>query len=446
MTIRTKLQLHSLSVVAAVVAAIVLFDDRASLQEVLLPAAGAAAAALVLSEILSRALARQVRELRDVSVALVQGDLSARPPLSATGEFGELATAVHRLSEHLVSRIMALRAEDALLGALIESLDEGVVAIDARGLVVRINPSARDILGVSRSLSFSPDHFPRVRELQGAIESAFRGIVTDPVEAIIGSRIVSLNARPLPMGGVVIALFDLTQIRRLETVRRDFVANVSHELRTPLTVIGGFAETLADDDPPEELRRQFASTIQAQARRMQRIVDDLLDLSRLESGTWQAKIAEVDVKWIAEEVVSTYRPSASARGVELVVDMRQATAPMQADPTALRQVISNLVDNAVRHTTAGRVVVSNESNEEGTWVRVSDTGQGIPADHLSRIFERFYRVDSGRARDTGGTGLGLAIVKHLVEAHSGRITAESQPGKGTTISAFFPGRRGSDPG
>jgi signal transduction histidine kinase len=438
MTIRTKLQLHSLGVVAAVVAAIVYFDQRVTLGEVFLPASAGALIALVLAEILSRSLTSRVRELRDVSVALVQGDLSARPPLSDSGEFGELASAVHRLSEHLVSRIMALRAEDALLGALIESLDEGVVAMDARGLVVRINPAAREILGVSRSLSFSPDHFPRNRELQGAIETAFAGRITDPVETNIGQRIVSLTARPLPMGGVVLALYDLTQIRRLETVRRDFVANVSHELRTPLTVIGGFAETLADDDPPAELRRKFASTIGSQAQRMQRIVDDLLDLSRLESGSWQARVADVDLRSVAAEVIGTYRPAAAEKNVELRAELPDGPVVISADPTAVRQVMSNLVDNAVRHTSSGSVTIVAQPDASGTWMRVVDTGTGIPREHLSRIFERFYRADAGRARQVGGTGLGLAIVKHLVEAHGGRVTADSEIGRGTIISAYFP--------
>ncbi len=440
MTIRTKLHLHSLGVVAAVIASIVLLDSRVSLADLFRPALIAASVALLLSELVARELAGRVRELRDVSVALVQGDLTARPPLSSSGEFGELATAVHRLSEHLVSRITALRAEDALLAALIESLDEGVVAMDPRGLVVRINSAARELLGISRDLPFPPEQFPRVPALQAAIDLAFRGTVSSPAEAPIGSRVISITARPLPVGGVVIALFDLTQIRRLETIRRDFVANASHELRTPLTVIGGFAETLADDDPEPELRRQFASTIKSQAARMQQIVDDLLDLSRLESGTWQPKISSVDLSVVAADIVATYAAAAKAKSVSLDVDLKEARPAISADPTAVRQVISNLVDNAVRHTTQGSVCILAISDSEGTWIRVRDTGQGIRAEHVSRVFERFYRVDSGRARQTGGTGLGLAIVKHLVETHGGHVLAESEVGKGTTISAFFPER------
>lgn len=440
MKIRTRLQLHSLGVVAAVVVAIVAMDPEVTLRELAVPVLVGGVVALALSEILARELSARARELRDVSIALVKGDLDARPPLSATGEFGELATAVHRLSEHLVSRIMALRAEDALLAALIESLDEGVVAIDGRGLVVRINAAAREILGVTRSLSFSPDHFPRVPELQSAIAAAFRGEIADPVEATVGTRTVSVTARPLHMGGVVLALFDLTPIRRLETVRRDFVANVSHELRTPITVIGGFAETLVDDDPPPELRRQFASTIRAQVQRMQRIVDDLLDLSRLETGSWQPRLAEIEIGAVAAEVLSTHEPSAREKGIMLSSDLDRAGRMMTADPTAIRQVLSNLVANAVRYTSSGGVTVIAESAPEGTWIRVRDTGQGIRPEHLSRVFERFYRVDPSRARHVGGTGLGLAIVKHLAEAHGGRVAAESEPGKGTTISALFPDR------
>jgi len=256
----------------------------------------------------------------------------------------------------------------------------------------------------------------------------------------MGDRTVSLTARPLSGGGAVLALFDLTRIRQLELVRRDFVANVSHELRTPLTVIGGFAETLADDDPPETTRRQFASTIRAHTQRMQRIVDDLLDLSRLESGRWLPDAAPVDVRSAANEVLASVKQVADEKGLTLEISVDDSATTIVADRTALRQILSNLVENAVRHTISGTVTVFAERDGTGVWVGVSDTGPGIGAEHLPRIFERFYRVDVGRSRDSGGTGLGLAIVKHLVEAHGGRVNATSELGKGTRIAALFPDR------
>jgi signal transduction histidine kinase len=223
-------------------------------------------------------------------------------------------------------------------------------------------------------------------------------------------------------------------------VRRDFVANVSHELRTPLTVVRGFAETLADDDLLPEEPRGFARTIRSNAQRMQQLVDDLLDLSRIESGGWVPAPETLDVSVVARDAIGPIRAMADAKGLTLQVDV--AAAPwVYADPTALHQVIANLVSNAVRHTTAGSVTVFTRRDGGGVIVGVRDTGIGIAAEHLPRIFERFYRVDPGRSRAEGGTGLGLAIVRHLVEAHGGRATAESVVGQGTTISALFPNDR-----
>jgi len=238
----------------------------------------------------------------------------------------------------------------------------------------------------------------------------------------------------------VLTLMDLTPVRRLEAVRRDFVANVSHELKTPLTVVGGFAETLATEELPPAQRQQFAAAIHANARRMQRIVDDLLDLSRIESGGWRPAPADVDVRAAAAEALATARDTAERKRVTVDVATAADARTVHADPTALHQVLSNLVENAVRHTSVGQVVVSTRREPGGVWLEVRDTGSGIAPDHLPRIFERFYRPDEGRARTDGGTGLGLAVVKHLVEAHGGDVRAESTLGVGTAISVFFPHR------
>jgi signal transduction histidine kinase len=303
-----------------------------------------------------------------------------------------------------------------------------------------VNGVARQLLRLRDGVPFPADHLPRDRTLREALQDALRGDATDPVELRIDDRILSLTARPLPAGGgAVLALLDLTPIRRLEAMRRDFVANVSHELKTPLTVVGGFAETLADDDLPPAQRRQFVATIRNNAARMQRIVDDLLDLSRIESGGWRPAPARVDVGVVAEEATAAARDVAAARSVEVRIACDDAPAVL-ADPTAVRQVLSNLVENAVRHTFAGAVTVfTRRAPEGGTWLGVRDTGIGIGPEHLPRIFERFYRADPGRSREAGGTGLGLAIVKHLAEAHGGEVRADSRLGVGTTIEVRFPG-------
>jgi two-component system, OmpR family, phosphate regulon sensor histidine kinase PhoR len=303
---------------------------------------------------------------------------------------------------------------------------------------VQVNERARSLLGLRDAVPFATSNLPRERGLREAIGTALSGRAVDAHEVQIGGRELALTARPLPAGGAVVALFDLTPVRRLETVRRDFVANASHELRTPLTVIGGFAETLLDDSLPNEQRRQFAETVLANAQRMQRIVDDLLDLSRIESGGWKPNPTRADVRALAEEAIATTKQRRRAENVDLRVEISPEATHVWADSTALRQVLTNLVDNAVRHTSEGSVTVFTRRTPFGVAVGVTDTGIGIPGEHLGRIFERFYRVDAGRSRSEGGTGLGLAIVKHLVEGHGGRVRAESTVGRGTTIWAELP--------
>ena len=406
--------------------------------DVLIAATLALALAFVLVWAFSRSVARPVVELRDVARALAAGDLRRRPSLAAPGEVGDLASAIHRLAEQLSSRLEALEAEEIRLAALTEALNEGVIAFDARQQVTQLNDRARHLLGLKDSVPFPSSNLPRERGLREAIGVALAGQAVDAHEIQIHGRALALTARPLPAGGAVVALFDLTPVRRLETVRRDFVANASHELRTPLTVIGGFAETLLDDSLPNEQRRQFAQTVLANTQRMQRIVDDLLDLSRIESGGWKPNPSRVDVRAVASEALADVQERRTNGQLQMGVEIARDATHVWADPTALRQILTNLIDNAIRHTNDGSVTVFARRTRDGIAIGVSDTGIGIPPEHLQRIFERFYRVDAGRSRSEGGTGLGLAIVKHLVEGHGGRVGAESTVGRGTRIWAELP--------
>jgi len=394
--------------------------------------------ALAIAFLFSRSVSRPVEELRDVARALADGDLARRPTLRAPGEVGELAVALRELAEQLSARLRALEADETLLLQLTESLNEGVIAVDTQQRVVRINETARRLLGVRDPLPFALDLLPREVALRDALLAAFAGDTTEEAEVVISGRTLNVTARPLAEGGAVLALFDLTRVRRLEAVRRDFVANVSHELRTPLTIVGGFAETLAGDDVPLDARHGFAERILSNTRRMQRIVDDLLDLSRIESGGWVPNPVAIPLATVTGDVLAAARDAAAAKGLALTTEIAEDAATVQADATALRQVLGNLVDNAIRHTAAGHVTLFSRRDERGVVVGVRDTGVGIAPEHLPRIFERFYRVDPGRSREQGGTGLGLAIVKHLVEAHGGRVRAESTVGVGTTIMARFP--------
>jgi two-component system, OmpR family, phosphate regulon sensor histidine kinase PhoR len=396
--------------------------------------------ALILAFFFARSISQPVVELRDVARAIAGGDLSRRPALSAPGEIGDLATALHRMAEQLANRVSSLQEDDALMIALIESLEEGVLALDDRGTVVRINERARVLLNVLTPVPIALEHLPREHAVRAAITDALAGEATAPHEMTLFDRTVTVSARPLATSGAVVTMLDLTMLRRLETIRRDFVANVSHELKTPLTVVSGYAETLLDDGIPPVQRRQFVETIRDNAMRMQRIVDELLDLSRIESGGWRPKIGLVDVAGVVSDVFTALQPSASARDLTFVSNI-PSDVRVSADHTAFRQVVTNLVENAVRYTREGLVTLQTRPGEGGVWVDVRDTGIGIAPEHLPRIFERFYRVDAGRSREQGGTGLGLAIVRHLMDAHGGRVEAASVVGRGTVISVYFPNAR-----
>jgi signal transduction histidine kinase len=412
--------------------------DRA-LGDVAFAGAIAAALALLLAAVFAKTVSRPVVELRDVARAIAGGDLTQRPSISAPGEIGDLASALYSMSEQLGARLRSLQDDEALVSAVVESLNEGVLAVSARRSVLRINTAARTMLTIHEPVPFSVDHIPRERALNSALDSALDGVPTAGETVEVSGRLIAVAARPLPDGGAVLALTDLTTTRRLEAMRRDFVANVSHELRTPLTVIGGFAETLTEPELGDEDRIRFASLIQSNTARMQRIVDELLDLSRIESGGWIPRPVNVDVAEVAAEAIASVAHVAEANDVITEAQIPPDARWIYADRTALRQIIGNLVENAIRHTARGTVTVFAQRDTDGyTWVGVRDSGVGIAPAHLPRIFERFYRADSARSRESGGTGLGLAVVKHLVEAHGGQVRAESILGRGTTVSASFP--------
>jgi len=410
---------------------------RGAQRDVLVSGLLALIGALALASLFARSVSQPVVELRDVARAIASGDLHRRPALSAPGEVGDLATALHRMAEQLAHRLDALEADDQLMTAVLESLEEGVIALDERGTVVRLNERARSLLGVRATPPFAREQLPRDPVLREAMNTALAGSSTSAAEVTIHERTVAVASRPLGTGGGVVTIFDLTTLRRLEQVRRDFVANVSHELKTPLTAVSGYAETLLDDGIPADQRRRFVQTIHDNATRMQRIVDDLLDLSRIESGGWRPNVAQVDVAGVVKDVFTAIQPVAAGKGLALVADVPPDASHVRADPTAFRQILTNLVENAVHYTREGSVTLRTRRTEGGVRVEVTDTGIGIAPEHLPRIFERFYRVDAGRSRADGGTGLGLAIVRHLVEAHGGQIDATSVVGRGTTVSVLL---------
>lgn len=244
---------------------------------------------------------------------------------------------------------------------------------------------------------------------------------------------------PGEIGELAESLMQLSdRLDALERARRDFIGNVSHELCSPLTIVNGFASTLVNYDPPPEARRQFARAILSNANRMQHIVDDMLDLSRIESGRWKPRIEMLDLSSLVHEALDSFRAAAAGVGIDLAAAMDEQASAVEADVIAVRQTISNLVENAMRHTSSGTITVATSRSAEGVWLQVIDMGEGMAPEHVPRVLERFYRADSDRSRGSGGSGLGLSIVKHMADAHGGRVEIRSERGKGTTIAVLFP--------
>jgi two-component system phosphate regulon sensor histidine kinase PhoR len=278
-----------------------------------------------------------------------------------------------------------------------------------------------------------PDVLSAVR---GASEA--HKVLTARAGSILPGHTFEVTAAPMPGGGAVAVLRDLTETERAEKTRRDFIANVSHELRTPLTSIQGYTETLLDTAPDHDPAREFLDIIRKSALRMSRLTEDLLTLARVESGEQRFDIQPVVPAELLQETVQSFREIARAQNVELRIEVG-AASPVGADPEAIHQVFSNLVDNALKYAASGgRIVLGARAVPQGVEFFVQDFGFGISSEHLPRLFERFYRVDKARSRESGGTGLGLAIAKHIVLAHGGAIRAESELNHGSTFLFTLP--------
>jgi len=385
---------------------------------------------------LAAALARPLVRIADAARDIAAGRPAEFPDVSGP-ELAHQVDALRAMHHELERRFEDLRREREESRTLLDALSDGVLAADKRGVVISTNGAARRLLGYRDDEALPPlGELFHDRAHRALMREVLNGAVVEERELDLGDRTVLVSARPLEDGGTLLVMSDVTDVRRLETVRRDFVANVSHELKTPLTAIAGYAETLAAESTDSQLGG-FAQTIVDNSRRMQRLVDDLLDLSRIESGGWQPEPRKIGVDAAAREAWRPFAERAESRTIDF--ETKADSASVNSDPEALRQIFTNLFDNALRHTPPdGRIRVLAQRAGNALLIRVTDTGSGIPPDHLPRIFERFYRVDPGRSRQEGGSGLGLAIVKHVVEAHGGRVEAESEIGRGTTVLLYFP--------
>jgi two-component system phosphate regulon sensor histidine kinase PhoR len=401
--------------------------------------------AIVFSSIAAQRISKTVLDMAIAARRMAAGDLAVRTHATGTDEVAELGRALDQLATNLQTALQDLRAERDRMGRVLDGMREGVLLLDGENRVQLANPALREMLLLDSDIMGKTQlEIVRNAELKRILDTAQASGAPSSGEIELGDlkpRRLLVHAMGLPDDGGVLAVFvDVTDLRRLESLRRDFVGNVSHELRTPITAVRSAAETLrvALESGPQA-SATFVGIIERNAERLHRLVEDLLDLSRIESREFQLNLETVDLSAVADHVVTLLKPNAERKRMRLVLAVPQATAPVRAARRALEQVLSNLVDNGVKYGLEnGNVTL--RAVTEATTVRISveDDGPGVEAKHLPRLFERFFRVDAGRSREVGGTGLGLSIVKHLVEAMGGTVGVESTPGKGSRFSVTLP--------
>jgi two-component system, OmpR family, phosphate regulon sensor histidine kinase PhoR len=393
--------------------------------------------ALVIAEVISRRLRRIVRFAEQVAT----GDLTARISESSGDEIAQVAMALDRTARRLEENFAAIRESRAELEALLNSMTDGVIAVSPDMKVRWANHAIGAITHQPLRLGAPVVELLRHPDFLATLETTLKSKRRQSTIAasLSGRRSFSVNAEPLPDGGVVSVLHDISEVERVEKTRRDFIANVSHELRTPLTSISGYTETLLESDGMlTDSAREFLTVIRRNAERMGRLTEDLLVLARVESGEDKLDLRPQPARQLLTEAVSSLQEDARAADVELVANDIPDWSVM-ADSYAVHQVFGNLISNALRYAQSGKkIMIGAEERDNGIEFFVRDFGPGIASEHLPRIFERFYRVDKARSRESGGTGLGLAIVKHIVLNHGGAVRVESAVGHGTTFFFLIP--------
>jgi two-component system phosphate regulon sensor histidine kinase PhoR len=410
--------------------------------------------AVGLSIWLARSLTKPLSDMATAARQLAAGNLSVRLQPSAHDEVGLLADTLNRMTEELRSKIEELSEDRAQLLAMLTSMVEGVMVLDSRGRILQVNPAWERMFGVSRAEARgrqSSDVFahPKLNALVSAVLAARTG---QEAEILLANG-RCLNVEASVAGGeqdneacAVLVFHDITELRRLENIRKDFVANVSHELRTPLTSIKGYVEALLDggkDDPQTSVR--FLDIILKQSDRLNLILEDLLQLSKIESGQVQFKQEPLHIGSVVERTIAMIKPLADKKQHQLRSQVDADLPLINGDQERLVQVVANLLDNAIKYTPEGgqitvaaRRIRMADGVREGVELTVTDTGIGIPEKDRPRVFERFYRVDKARSRELGGTGLGLAIVKHIVEGHGGQIRVEGNMPSGSRFVVRLP--------
>jgi len=394
-------------------------------------------------------MSRRLERIVDVAARIERGDLRARVDDSPLDEIGRVAAAIDKTAEQIERSFAAVRSSQRQLETLLNSMQDAVIAVSAEGLVRWANQPMDRLVPQHTRLNAPVVETIRDPDFLATVKAATtsKEVKTARATSIVPGRAFDVTAAPLPDGGIVAVLRDLTETERVEKTRRDFIANVSHELRTPLTSIQGYTETLLDSIAENSgSTREFLEVIRKNAARMSRLTEDLLTLARVESGETRFETEPVPPLELLHDAEESFREIARTQGVELEVrDRNGASGSVEslplvlADREAIHQVFSNLIDNAMKYGRAGgRVELGARAAQRGIEFYVRDFGAGISSEHLPRLFERFYRVDKARSRESGGTGLGLAIAKHIMRAHSGSIRAESELNYGSTFVFTLP--------
>jgi len=388
-------------------------------------------------------LRKMVGQMRDFSASLARGELKRRLILDGVGEFGQIANSLNTLAEELRGLISANELENERLNTILRNVPDALLILDTSDNIVLYNAAASDFFDqslVNRRVTEvvrNPEFFSlldRVRKTRLPEETAF-SLSAEGRERHVIVKVAPFFEDATASNPACVLLFaDITRLKQLERMRRDFVANMSHEIKTPITAITGFADTLLEEGVEDRANTvRFLNIIRANSQRINALVDDLMIISRLEQGSVRIRKTEVDLEEVFSRVLPNFEQKARDKGLSLKSSIQPELRNLKADPDRLVQILTNLVDNALKYTSHGTVTAGTGAANGKVFLFVTDTGIGVPEEHLDRLGERFYRVDPARSRAEGGTGLGLAIVKHLVRAHGWRMEFESRSGKGTTV-------------
>ncbi|WP_243291235.1 ATP-binding protein [Bacillus sp. FJAT-47783] len=406
---------------------------------------------MILGVRITREYTRPIESATKVAIELAKGNYKARTFEDHLDETGMLSQAINILARNLQDMTRAQEMQQDRLKTLIENMGSGLILIDGRGYINLVNKAYKELFHVQPEeflykLYYNAFHHKEVIDIVKEVfmtESKIRKHLMIPLDLelrhfeVYGAPIIGHNDE---WKGIVLVFHDITELKKLEQMRKDFVANVSHELKTPITSIKGFSETLLDGAMNHrDTLESFLSIILKESERLQTLIQDLLDLSKIEQQGFKLNIQDCDMKELLTEIYTLLESNANERNIDLSLVLPSEKVWVKGDPYRLKQVFINLINNALTYTKAdGKVTIELEHSDGEVVVRVIDTGVGIQKDELPRIFERFYRIDKARTRNSGGTGLGLAIVKHLVEAHKAEIKVESEVGKGTKFTLIFP--------